>query len=110
MRKVLTWVAGLAGIVALVRRRSRPKAPLPAAAAAAGTAVPADPAVELRQKLDETRAGDSPPPPTPADEPLSLDERRARVHERAQDAISQMHSADTPIDGDDLLPEGDDVA
>ena len=89
MRKGLTWLAGLAGIAALLRRRSRKRAATPQPAAPVAPAP--DPAVELRQKLDETRAAD-PGPETEAS--FSLEERRARVHERAQDAIEQMQSAD----------------
>lgn len=90
MRKRLTWLAGLAGIAALLRRRSRLRAATPESAAPAP-----DPAVELRQKLDETRAAD----PEHAAEAeteasFSLEERRARVHERAQDAIELMRGAD----------------
>jgi hypothetical protein len=68
-----------------------------------------DPAVELREKLAETRTGEaspaaspgltaeeSMPPADPAslDEPSSLDARRARVHERAQEAIELMRGPD----------------
>jgi hypothetical protein len=90
MRRALTWLAGLAGIAALLRRRSRQQAPAPQTAP---SAPPPDPVLELRQKLEETRASD-PAPAEATGSPLSLDERRTRVHERAQDAIDLMRSSD----------------
>lgn len=53
-----------------------------------------DPAEELRDRLARARA-DEPAdveeePAEPVEEPSSLDERRARVHERAQEAIDAM--------------------
>jgi hypothetical protein len=94
VRKTLTWLAGLAGIAALWRRRSHSAAPT-----AASVEAPLDPAVELRRKLEETRGTSAPASVADADpEPaLSLDERRARVHERAHDAITLMRP-DTPPD------------
>jgi hypothetical protein len=89
MRRAFTWLAGLAGIAALLRRRSRQR---PLAPQTTPSAPAPDPVVELRQKLEETRAAD--PAPTEGDPPFSLDERRARVHERAQDAINLMRSSD----------------
>jgi len=46
-------------------------------------------AEELKRTLAETRAGEEPAPEPEAD-PTSLDERRRRVHERAQEAIDAM--------------------
>ena len=69
-----------------------------AAEAATASAAPAaveppaaDPAEELRAALDETRAGDD-PTGEEADEgePASLEERRRKVHERAQEALDAM--------------------
>lgn len=101
MRKLITWVAGLAGIAALLRRRSRARG-----AASRGTPNPAadatpDPAVELRQKLEETRIVD--PARSSGEVSVSLDERRARVHERAQEAIDLMHGSED----DAATDEGD---
>lgn len=106
MRRALTWLAGLAGIAALLRRRSRQRAAAPQSTAALSTPS-ADPVVELRQKLEETRTAD--PAPSAGVEPsFSLDERRARVHERAQDAINLMHSPnDDPAGDDPSTDEGD---
>ena len=103
MRKLLTWVAGLIGVAALLRRRHRSRAVQPA------PAPPPDPAVELREKLAETRSADEAVPapsadaedPAPLEEPPSLEERRARVHERALEAIDVMRSpADDPGESD----------
>jgi hypothetical protein len=102
VRKLITWLAGLAGIAALLRRRSRARG-----AASSGTPSPAavdtpDPAVELRQKLEETRIVD-PARSFGGEVPVSLEERRARVHERAQEAIDLMHGSDD----DAATDEGD---
>lgn len=87
MRKALASLAGLLGLAALARalRRRPPARPAPAAP---------DPADELRRRLEQARADEpaaaaqaKPGPPT---EPVSLEERRARVHARAQEAIDLM--------------------
>lgn len=82
MRKGLAWLAGGLGLAALLRelkgRRQAPAAP-PA---------PPDPAAELRAALAESRTEEA---PGPGGEPASLEERRRRVHERAQEAIDSMH-------------------
>lgn len=90
MRKLLAWVAGALGLVALWRALRRHEA----AEAPAGP----DPAEELRRTLAERRAAEEPapvtPPPTPDPERPSLDERRRRVHERAQKAIDAMRETE----------------
>lgn len=85
MRRLIGWLAGIAGVAALARLLSRrhgrpaPTAPAP------------DPAEELRRRLAAARetepAGEGAPE---AEADLSLDERRARVHEKAQEAIDAM--------------------
>jgi hypothetical protein len=91
VRRLFGWTAGLVGIAALARllaaRRHRAEAP------ALPPALPAeDPADELRRKLAESRdpgaAGAGPTEPTEPKE--SLEERRARVHAKAQEALSAM--------------------
>lgn len=93
VRRLFGWVAGLVGIAAAARylaRRSRAAAP-PPAPPTTGT----DPAEALRRKLDETRT-EAPAPPPPdtatADETPreTLEERRARVHAKAEAAIAEM--------------------
>lgn len=90
-------MAGLVGIAALARvlaRRHGPRA-LPPARPTSGP----DPADELRRKLSETReaaAADPPAAPPPPTEPVeTLDERRSRVHRKAQDAIQAMQEPPT---------------
>jgi hypothetical protein len=102
VRKLLTWVAGLIGVAALLRQRKRSRAAQPS------SAPPSDPAVELREKLAETRseeAGAQAPTAdeaeaAPPEDPPSLEDRRARVHERAQEAIGLMRGPDE-ADGPD---------
>jgi hypothetical protein len=85
MRKGLAWLAGGLGLAALVRalKGSRHAAAEPPAPPAA------DPADELRAAIAEVQADDS-EGPAAEDEPASLEERRRRVHERAQEAIDAM--------------------
>ena len=91
MRRLIGWTAGVVGIAALARmlaRRRRHDAPPPPAPA------PVDDRAEaLRRKLDETRAVEEPEPEAvaePAAPQESLEERRARVHAKAQEAIEAM--------------------
>lgn len=93
VRRLFGWMAGLVGLAALARylaRRERAK-PLPAPATPER-----DPAAELRRKLSESR-----PDPVASEQPLpgsgsppvpqeSLEERRARVHAKAEAAIAEM--------------------
>ena len=90
MRRLVTWLAGIAGVAALLRRRSRQRIVTPPSLPAPA---PADPAVELRQKLQETRVPD-PEPHTEPEATVSLEERRARIHERAKEAVDLMHGTD----------------
>jgi hypothetical protein len=93
VRRLFAWTAGLVGITALARvlarrqRRAEAESRLPAAAP--------DPAEELRRKLSATRSsepatGDEPPPAGDAGRSETIDERRARVHAKAQEAIEAM--------------------
>ena len=92
MKRALASLAGLIGLAALGRwlaKRRRPSEPVadtvadavsgPIAAEAAD-----DPAEELRRKLANARDTE------PAAEPESLDDRRARVHAKAREAIDAM--------------------
>ena len=94
MRRGLAWLAGALGIAALIRSRRRRQldeawAPAPAPAPTPPPAT--DPADDLRAALDETRAEEP-----PAEEPASLEERRRKVHERAQEAIDAMRDTEPP--------------
>jgi hypothetical protein len=97
VRRLFGWIAGLVGIAALARvlaRRSR------AANRESATVEGEDPAEALRRKLSESR--DAPaaqaeeahaPAPTPKPEPTeTLEERRARVHAKAQEALDAMEA------------------
>ena len=101
MKRVLAWFAGLVGIAALGRwlaGRNRaggpPPAPLQAAAPSPAPPVDAaeatgdDPAEELRRKLAAAREPGPTAVAAPAEE--TLDERRARVHAKAREAIDAM--------------------
>lgn len=96
MRRLLSFLLGAAGVAAgarLLRRRGQ-SVPAPAA----------DPAAELRRRLDESReivderprfeAGETPVDAVDDVLPPSLEERRRRVHERAQEAIESMRLPD----------------
>ncbi len=97
MRNLVRWMAGLAGIAALaklVRARSQS-----APALSPPERADDDPADALRRKLADARSVTPDPPgdsaaATPDEPALSLEERRAEIHARAQDAIDAMRSDD----------------
>jgi hypothetical protein len=89
MRRSFAWLACGSGALFAFRwlrlRRRRPETPA------------ADPAEELRQKLQESRAEAASPEPEPPQTPreaaaevTSADDRRREVHERGRAAIEQM--------------------
>ena len=103
MKRAFASLAGLVGIAALGRwlaKRTRPVASPaePVEATPPEEATAADPAEELRRKLADTRVPEPgvAPAPDPPDE--TLDERRARVHAKAREAIESMAS-ESPGDG-----------
>jgi hypothetical protein len=83
-------MAGLVGIAALGRLLAKRSAAPPASAPAAPEAE--DPAAELRLRLAAQRSAD----PAAAEEAATppegetLEERRARIHAKAQEAIDAM--------------------
>jgi len=90
VRRLFGWIAGLVGIAALAKwlsaRNARVTAPPPAP-----PPVGDDPAEALRRKLSETRDEGATGEPEPVGEPSeTLDERRARIHAKAQEAIQAM--------------------
>ena len=100
MKRTLAWFAGLVGIAALGRMLSRRRDvadnvvvvdDTPVASVAEEPGV--NPAEELRRKLAEQR--DTAPVSVQDTEPESavesLDERRARVHAKAREAMDAMH-------------------
>lgn len=94
MRRLLGWMAGLVGIAALARllasRRTRVEAP------AQPPFPTADPADALRRKLAETRERPAPPAVETAATTETIDERRARVHAKAQEALDAMEALQEP--------------
>ena len=94
MRRLFGWLAGLVGIAALARLLARREQLRPGRT----TPVESDPAAELRRKLSETRAEPAATPEAGAPEPgaaaaeqrESLEDRRARVHAKAMQAIDEM--------------------
>ena len=86
MRRLTRWVIGLGSALAVWRLWSRrrhvePKAEEP------------DPAEALRRKLAETRddvESEPPAPEAPETPAETIDERRARVHAKAQETIDSM--------------------
>jgi hypothetical protein len=90
MRRSFAWLAWGSGALFAFRwlrlRRRKHEAPA------------ADPAEELRRKLDESRtdeAQDEPQPP-PEQPPPSTDQRRREVHDRARASIEQMRERGRP--------------
>jgi hypothetical protein len=86
-------MAGLAGIAALARvlatRQARREAHLPTPVATPEL----DPAETLRRKLSESRAEPAAADASPQlheERSESLEERRARVHAKAQEALDAM--------------------
>jgi hypothetical protein len=95
VRRLIGWTAGVVGIAALARALARKRVHHPVAAPAPPAAPVDEHAEALRRKLDETRAAegasaaaDEPGPEVPRE---SLEERRARVHAKAQEAIDSMN-------------------
>jgi hypothetical protein len=95
MGRALAWLGGAFGLAALWRFFRRPPAqPQP---------VEADPAAELRSRLEEAReAADDRDefdaaegqPVDEVGEPRSIEERRQAIHERAQQALGEMREPD----------------
>ena len=94
MARLFGWLAGLVGIAALARVLARRRRSHEGRSVAPPFGP--DPADELRRKLDETReetaASEAPEQePAAAEAPSeTLDERRSRVHAKAQEAIEAM--------------------
>jgi hypothetical protein len=90
MRRAFAWLSGLVGVAALSRilwRRRRARERRHAD----------DPAAELRDTLARTRTDSEPTtPPQSEPDPASPEERRARVHERAQQTIERMRGPSEP--------------
>ena len=94
MKRSLAWFAGIVGIAALGRMLSKRKAVPDQPAPSATTPEPVvdqltDPAEELRRRLAANRQPDT-PETAEAEAVETLEERRARVHAKAREAIDAM--------------------
>jgi hypothetical protein len=91
MRRALAWVTGIVGVAALARLLHHRRH-----AVAVAPPETVDPADELRRTLADRREAEAEPIDPPTEEEAaaagkpSLDERRAAVHARAEEAIAQM--------------------
>ena len=101
VKRSLAWLGGIVGIAALGRLLSRRKAtaapampPVPAERVHEEAAVDpeADPAEELRRKLAAQRQPETQAEPEAVE---TLDERRARVHAKAREAMDSMNDEGT---------------
>jgi len=91
VKRALASIAGLVGIAALGRWLAQRRHPVESAVEPAEPRAAADPAEELRRKLATARTGE--PDAEAVSEPAreeTLDERRARVHAKAREAIDSM--------------------
>jgi len=94
--RAFAWMAGLVGIAALGRLLAKRSATPPVAAPEPVSEGAEDPAAELRQRLAAQRT----PEPVvseqvAAPEGETLEERRARIHAKAQQAIDAMREPGT---------------
>ncbi len=97
MRRFFAWLGCLLGALWIFKWFRRGSPPAPAADLAA------DPAEELRRKLEESRADEPTPTEPSVAEPeapeAGLDERRRAVHDRGRAAIDAMRvPPDEPAD------------
>jgi len=99
MKRALASLAGIIGLAALGRWLAQRRHPAPPVADAITEPIePAaaadDPAEELRRKLADARDGE--PEQAAGEAPESLDERRARVHAKAREAMDAMAGDEAP--------------
>ncbi len=111
MKRAFASIAGLVGLAALGRFIARRRQPAESATtsfeATNGDALPndvtvdaaADPAEELRRKLADARETEPEPAGTPEAPDETLEERRARVHAKAREAIDSMGADPTENGG-----------
>jgi hypothetical protein len=101
MKRRLVWLLAIGGLVWLWLRRGarrpEPVVDVPATPQPADSGA-ADPAEELRRKLDETKGRDESPGADAAPAPATveeLDAKRREVHDRARAAADEMHRTST---------------
>lgn len=98
VRRLFGWTAGLVGIAALARLLAARRTPVEAQQQQLPPP-PADPAEELRRRLAESRETAEPAvvsPPVGPERETSLDDRRARVHAKAREALEAMDALEEP--------------
>jgi hypothetical protein len=106
MKRLFASVAGVIGLAALGRWLAGRRHPVTSAAdpverveaTPAGSAA-ADPAEELRRKLADARETEPVPAAATEAPEETLDERRARVHAKAREAIDSMGGNSTDDGG-----------
>jgi hypothetical protein len=102
MKRRLVWLLAIGGLIWLWLRRGarrpEPVTDVPAASEPVDTTA-ADPAEELRRKLEETKgqdtgpgAADTPAAPASVEE---LDAKRGEVHDRARAATDEIRRSST---------------
>lgn len=89
MRRFADWLGGALGGIAVYRLWKRWQGEEVELERQAEEAADTR-AEELRAKLDEVRASDSPAPAEPGEPPEAVEERRRRVHEEGRAAIDEM--------------------
>jgi hypothetical protein len=90
VKRGLAWLGGALGLLAWLRLRRREQV------APSGSL---DPAAELRARLEEARAIDDRDefdaaegqPLEAAEPPRSIEDRRRAIHEKAEQALGEMH-------------------
>ena len=85
VRRLLTWLAGVAGGLAAYRALARRRRPAAEAAPEADARVE-----ELREKLAQAHATEAEPPRPERVEPADPAERRRAVHEQGKAALDEM--------------------
>jgi hypothetical protein len=91
MRRLLTWALVSLGIAAVARRLRRRKR----YDELAPPGDEGDPAVELRQKLAESRAEEDSAAEPPVSPEASVEDRRASVHEHGRATVDEMRGTDS---------------
>jgi hypothetical protein len=106
MKRLFAAVAGVVGLAALGRWLAERRHPFPSAAdpaqpveATPAESAAADPAEELRRKLADARETEPVAAAATEAPEETLDERRARVHAKAREAIDSMGGNSTDDGG-----------
>jgi hypothetical protein len=106
MKRLFASVAGIIGLAALGRWLAERRHPVPTSAdpvelveATPAESAAADPAEELRRKLADARETEPVAAAATEAPEETLDERRARVHAKAREAIDSMGGNSTDDGG-----------